>query len=131
MRPQDKRIFEQAAKDLKLWILVRRTNPESLQYIGKSGYTPKPLDCKPKTADLNPAGLSVAGLVVDPTIHKTVFKGGKGAEALKYWGDFKSKLGAGDYTVETDRKSKHYGVLKRKGAYVHGDYDLYDIIDPT
>ena len=51
MRLNDKKIFLQVAQELKLWILVRRTNPASLQYIGRAGYAPKSIDCKAKTAD--------------------------------------------------------------------------------
>ena len=67
MRPTDKRVFLDAARQLQLWILVRRTNPASLRYIGLPGYLPKPIDCKAKTADLNQGRYRVAGLVVDPT----------------------------------------------------------------
>src|SRR5687767_3759192 len=130
MRPQDKKVFQEAAGKLQLWILVRRTNPESLKYIGVAGYTPKPLDCKPKTADVDCGGFTLAGLVVDPTLHGQSFKSpDKRADAEKYWREFRAKLGA-DYQVEGDRRSKHFGVVKRHGKYVHGDYDLYDIIDP-
>jgi hypothetical protein len=32
------------------------------------------------------------------------------------------------YKVDTDTKSKHYGCLQLRGSYIHGDYDLYDVI---
>jgi hypothetical protein len=30
--------------------MVRRTNPESIKYVGYPGFVAKPLACKPKTA---------------------------------------------------------------------------------
>ena len=48
MRKKDWLIFYEAAKRFRVWILVRWTNPESFQYIGKDTfhyqYRPKPLD---------------------------------------------------------------------------------------
>jgi hypothetical protein len=35
------------------------------------------------------------------------------------------------YSVEMNATSPHYGCLKFNGSYIHGDYDLYDIIDVT
>ena len=64
--------FSAAAKWFNVYILVRRTNQMSLQYVGKNGFVPKRLDCKPKTADsdyVHPqyGPKQTAGLVVDPT----------------------------------------------------------------
>jgi hypothetical protein len=130
MRPQDKTIFLEAARKFQVWILVRRTNVESLKYIGMAGYTPKRIDCKAKTADSNSGSYALAGLVVDPTIHKNVFKPGKHQEVLKCWSDMQP-LSATPYAVDTNTKSRHYGCVQLRGSYVHGDYDLYDIIDVT
>jgi hypothetical protein len=66
MRTQDITIFAQAARQFKVWILVRRTNPKSLQYVALPGYTPKRIDCKAKTADKDVSSYKLAGLVVDP-----------------------------------------------------------------
>jgi len=33
------------------------------------------------------------------------------------------------HKADTDTKSKHYGCLQLQGSYIHGDYDLYDVID--
>jgi hypothetical protein len=33
MRPQDERAFEDAARSVGVWILVRRTKPAALAYI--------------------------------------------------------------------------------------------------
>lgn len=131
MRPQDKTVFLMAAKQLRLWILVRRTNVASLPYIGQPNYVPKPLDCKAKTADRNVGGFRVAGLVVDPSIHPQAFNAAKLPEALKIWhNDGQEMIRSGRYTVDGTANSPHYGCIQLQGKYVHGDYDLYDIIDP-
>jgi hypothetical protein len=127
MRPEDKKIFAEAASNLKLWILVRRTNPESLKYIGKPGFTPKRIDCKAKTADIGKA----AGLVVDAEVHRLAFKPAKTESAMKAWRDFKAtQLGRGGYSVDRKQGSPFYGCVTFNGRYIHGDYDLYDIIIP-
>jgi len=143
IRPQDKRVFREAAKHFQVWLLVRQTNRASWDYIGLANYFPKPITCKAKTADLNPprtagttgAGYVTAGLVVDATVHKKVFEGEKSVKALGLWKEFKtSYLGSSpeaqgsDYKVDLDKKSKHYGCVQYHGKYLHGDYDLYDII---
>lgn len=72
MRSRDIAACSEAAKFYGVYLLVRRTNTESIQYIGRPGYVAKRLDCKPKTADFSvrlPQGFKeVAGLVVDPTL---------------------------------------------------------------
>ena len=130
MRPQDKKIMLEAARHFSVWILVRRTNPRSLEYVGVPGYTPKQIDCKAKTANRDVAPYRLAGLVTDPTIHPGAFQAGKTAEVLRCWAAMKPALGA-RYKVNTETKSKHYGCLQLQGSFIHGDYDLYDIIDIT
>lgn len=125
MRPQDKTVFLEAARLFQAWILVRRTNPASLEYIGRRGYTPKPIDCKAKTAD-SPHPL--AGLVIDPRIHPNAFAASKQEDALHAWTAMQPLLGH-KYTVDEDKQSKHYGCLMLDGRYIHGDYDLYDVVD--
>jgi len=132
-------VFAEAARTLKLWLLVRLTNGESLKFIGLSNYTPKPIDCKAKTADYNYAPrYQVAGLVVDPTEHAMAFTGDRRVKALATWKDFQPVLqnAATGYSVDRDPSSQHYGCVtlcraetggRRK--YLHGDYDLYDAID--
>jgi hypothetical protein len=139
MRPQDERVFAEAAKKFQVWLVVRQTNPASWKYIGHTQYFPKPITCKPKTADVDAfpgPGMprpryDTAGLVVDPTIHKNVFSGDKTIKAVALWNDFQSEYLAAqgsDYKVDSDPKSRHYGCLQYHGKYLHGDYDLYDII---
>jgi hypothetical protein len=154
MRHGDAAVFALAAKLYKVYIAVRRTNEEALQYIGQRGYAPKRLDCKAKTADfdalVNGTVYKTAGLVVDPAVvGANAFTGGKYAKALKEWDKFRSHLAPQgpdgqlplylpadrSYFVQTDPGSLHYGciMLARYGLrtaadYVHGDYDLYAIV---
>ena len=77
------RKFEKMAIERNEVIMVRCANVESLEYQGRKGCCPKPITCKPKTADTDAfpgPGMSrsrydTAGLVVDPTVHKNVFSG--------------------------------------------------------
>lgn len=131
MRPQDRLVFRECAAHLKLWILVRRTNPDSLAYVGLPNYTPKPLDCKAKTADKDAGGKTLKGLVVDPRIHADAFHPGKQQKAVEAWKSTEPLIGHGRFTVETNQSHRHYGCLKLGPAYLHGDYDLYDIVDPA
>ncbi|HUS04976.1 MAG TPA: hypothetical protein VMZ52_01680 [Bryobacteraceae bacterium] len=130
MRPQDKLIFASAAADppLKLWILVRRTNPASLSYIGRPGFTPKRIDCKAKTAEEG----KIAGLVVDYSIHKDLFSPKKQTDAERCWEAFQEVLHApkSSYAVNRTPASEYFGCVTLGGSYIHGDYDLYDLIDP-
>ena len=72
----------------------------------------------------------LAGLVIDPTIHPNAFNAHKAAKAKQSWAAMKPLLGSA-YTVDTNTKSRHYGCAKLEGRYIHGDYDLYDVIDIT
>jgi hypothetical protein len=128
MRIQDKHIFREAARQFQVWILVRRTNRSSLDYVGRPGYTPKRIDCKAKTADVDVQPYKLAGLVVDPNIQPSAFRPEKVEKAKQFWALMSPLLGS-VYTVDSDPKSKHYGCLKLGGSYIHADYDLYDIVD--
>jgi hypothetical protein len=141
--------FQRAAAKFKVWILVRRGNPQSLQWIGKDGYVPKPLDCKAKTAN-NPNSDCV-GLVADPSPEYNAFvPGQKLQDALEIWQKFKKQLYIFDkenpqqnheadragkhYTLQLDKTKKHYGcvmykpVFRAKAEFLHADYDLYAIV---
>lgn len=130
MRPSDKKVFLEAARHFQVWILVRRTNVASLPYIGRPGYLPKRIDCKAKTADQDVPPYKLAGLVVDPDLQRSAFSPGRLGKAKDSWTAMKSLLGT-VYKVDADSKSRHYGALKLQGSYIHGDYDLYDLIDVT
>lgn len=146
-------VFARAAAWYKVYILVRRTNPESLQYIGRKGYAAKPIDCKAKTADcnvtVNGVRAEIAGLVVDPQLVGAGAFGStrKYAEAMKEWGKFRSHLApAGHayvppdqpYDVQGDPSQPHFGAVCTYGSgglrhpkariFIHGDYDLFAIV---
>lgn len=160
MRPQDIEAFRAAARHFRVYIAVRRTNPASLDYIGKAGYVAKRLDCKAKTADqdciVEGAPRKLAGLVADPhRVGPAAYKPGKYDKALKEWEKFRpllapDMLGAGGaraytympagklYTVQLDRAHQHYGCvmfasssLLSAAKYVHGDYDLMAVVSES
>jgi hypothetical protein len=132
MRPQDERVFEDAARTIGVWILVRRTKPAALAYIGLAGYAPKPIHCKAKTADSDLAPHKLAGLVTSPKVHPEAFNAAKRAHTLQLWTDFEREhLHPGSpFALEMNLPSRHYGCVKLNGKYIHADYDLYDIILP-
>ena len=134
IRRQDVAVFLAAADMFNHVILVRATNADSLPYLGQKGYGPKPLDCKPKTADRDvfAAGHQVrcAGLVVDPTMvgPQAFATDGKRKDSLKLWDKFLGtaspnerqlrvfrRLGQGGFcgffAVDTWGPSKHHGCL--------------------
>lgn len=139
IRQCDEVIFAQVAKDEKVWILVRATNVHSLRYIGKTGFLPKPVDCKAKTAD---QGGAKAGLVVSPLVDRSAFSGSEEdpssrcGKARVEWAKFvggtptiHSPLPAG-YSIQMT-PGPLSGCLMLNGNYLYGDYDLYDVIDPN
>ena len=156
MRPEDVRAFVDAAKFYRVFILLRRSNEASLAYIGKVNYTPKRLDCKAKTADMdvtvpNLGRKQTAGLVVNPTLpgFAGAFKSSKKAQdAQDTWRQFEPLCylpepgrnityfpGGKLYSVQMDQAHKHYGCvmfssnsLHAAGKYVHGDYDIFSFV---
>ena len=130
MREQDRAAFIDAAASLNLIILVRHTNAASLRFIGKPKHYPKPIDCKAKTADTSTHPL--AGLVVSPTLVPAAFSISRQKKAVASWIAFEPVLdrkGSG-YDVISDKTSEHYGCVTFQGNFLHGDYDLKDIILP-
>lgn len=140
--------FQKAAGRFQVWILVRRGNCKSLRWIGQSGYIPKMLDCKAKTAesDVNGDG-STAGLVTSPILLPDAFGPAKLKKALVEWVKFEPHLYVFDqktnmaedksgkhYTIQSDKKNIHYGcvmfkpVFRGLGEYIHADYDLYAVV---
>jgi hypothetical protein len=95
MTPEQAKVFIAAAKLYGVYILVRRTNPASLERVSDPMCVPKRLDCKAKTADkdyVHPkfGPKRTAGLVVDPTVTGPfAFRtNAKYEEAMKQWADF-------------------------------------------
>lgn len=129
MRSRDVEAFRAAAQRFGAHILVRRTNPASLSYVGQRGYMPKPIDCKVKTADRDVVLASgkivkCAGLVVNPTLPKfeQAFASAKKREkALKEWSAFNAKHGVTALDVERAVSSAGSGLAKSAGStYLQG-----------
>jgi len=102
MRAQDKRVLSEAARDLHLWPLVRRTKAVSDQYIGRPGFGPKPIDCKAKTADQGP----LQGLVVSVELKPDAFSPRRIGAARDDWqqfADYMKRQPDSGYDVVRDR----------------------------
>lgn len=176
MRGKDLQKFLMVARDFGVILLVRHTNTDSLAYVGRPGYYPKPALLKAKTADFNlpplpswqsgqllKQGYRTAGLVVHPGMHPKAYRGNKIGKALKAWTEgLHNLIGRpppwGDalrpeswaawgedrpadcsadwrWRFNVDPATPHYGCLQlRRGrldwSYIHGDYDLKDVIVP-
>lgn len=96
----------------------------------------------------------IAGLVVDPgQIGERAYSEGKYAKALEAWREFSTRLrpematfekqkaltyvpGGGQYFVERNPEDPYFGCVKftsssliKAGKCIHGDFDLYGIVD--
>ena len=133
LRRDDVAVFAAAAEVFDHIIIVRATNVKSLNYIGQKGFAPKPIDCKPKTADndcfVQDANLFVecAGLVVDPTVvsYAAFSSDKKRNKARESWASFlrdktkeeqarrvfRRRGTKGFYAVDMLRSSRRYGCL--------------------
>ncbi len=126
MKPEHVQVFLRAAKLHSVVILVRRTNPESVKYIGRVGYVPKPIDCKAKTAQsdvtINGKKKKTAGLVVNPELQgfSSAFASArKLADAKKCWKDLEPNVSKLVYDA---RGAPTNTYLEPK---VSGVYDAY------
>lgn len=141
-------IFSAVAREHKCHILVRRTGPLSIRWVGVEGYTGKRADMKAKTAKKDVGPYVVAGLVCSPFIHPGAHRNPLGAK--EEWAaseklitvprdnrgfDDQRPVACGTpYVLQNNPKHKHYGcVAWVEGGlivprYVHGDYDLYAIV---
>jgi hypothetical protein len=147
IRRDDIAVFSEAARYFDHIISVRATNTQSLRYIGQKMFSPKPIDCKPKTADnnayLRSGGQLVecAGLVVDPTVVGfSAFKSERKSEAARHsWGSFlkdktdeelarkvfRRRESKGFYAVERYKQSKYFGCLMLSNQDVPAkDFDV-------
>ena len=92
------------------------------------GFTPKPIDCKAKTARLG----DNAGLVVDPYEAEDAFPASKLAELKKQWDEEYTPLlyspRKTHYSIEKTGKRK--GCVKLDDKYIHADYDLKALVLP-
>lgn len=115
MRIEDWFHFRDAAVLFKVWVLVRWTNPDSLEYVGrqtvKNTYIPKPIDCKPKTADRDAPGREHKGLVVDPVTVPEAISPSRRNKALSSWESFLGAQGAHDAPSRVYRGATSMGIV--------------------
>ena len=113
-------------RDYVACILVRDTNVASLKFIGLSGFRPKPIECKAKTA--NAHGHRFSGLVVSPLMLPEAFRPNDLINAKKNWLDFEKVMRSRSncWTVRQDGDLR--GCVELNGKLLHGDYDLFDVI---
>lgn len=133
MRDADRQRFAMAASALGYWILVRQINGASTAYFGRDGFTPKPIDCKAKTCDAGPHAGLVIEYPADEGAARQFYGDHKIADAAKCWKDFSEGplLDASrGYSIER-QNSSYLGCVKLGGKYIYGDYDLYDVVDPS
>ena len=113
-------IFKKVAQAKQVLIIVRSPNPGADVFIGKPGFTPKPLACKAKTAD-NPQhefyGLVLSPL--EPDYHSAFLRLDR---AQQQWAEFTRYGLPRDFVVEQQGPWK--GCLRYGGKLVHADYDL-------
>jgi hypothetical protein len=120
-------VLRETSHRLGLFILLRRTNPESIKYVGWQGFVPKPLACKPKTAKtdarlIDAAGRMIrsdcAGLVVDPRrVGASAFDGSaeKHAAAIATWDKYWAGGPPRGFAVQEDTQSGYFGCVMRCG----------------
>lgn len=133
------RAVQQVAGRMQAWIVTRKTNEASFQYVGRSGYTAKDITCKPKTADRDNRvawtrhyqSMRTAGLVASPTVCPAAFSSpARLNQAREIWKMFERGYLTGNHGYEVNLRegSAHYGCLRRNHMFVHGDLDLFDVI---
>lgn len=106
-------------------ILVRDTNVNSLKYIHDSRYRPKPIECKAKTA--NAHGHPLAGIVVSPYLVPEAFRPGSLLNAKTEWRNFEKVMRSrSGWSIV--QEGEHRGSVQYRSRYLHGDYDLFDLI---
>lgn len=151
IHPNHLPIFIAAAQKFKCHILIRKTGRAALSWVGKRGYTGKRADMKAKTANVNTGRFPIAGLVCSPFVRPEVFTADRLDSARKEWMKCshlitvpKDNKGFDDngqtkgcltpYLLQNNPNNKHYGCIALVDMglllprYVHGDYDLYAII---
>lgn len=133
LRREDVAVFAAAAEVFDHIVIVRATNTKSLDYVGRKGFAPKPIDCKPKTADDDCYVQEVnhyvecAGLVVDPTMvsYAAFANDKKRSKAREAWFSFlmgktkdetrqkvfRRRGTKGFFAVDTQLGSRRYGCL--------------------
>jgi hypothetical protein len=115
-------VFLAAAEQFKCWIALREPNPLYVRWIGRSGYEPKCVDCKAKTADNNTH--SFGGLVVDPNLCPDAFKRESLTRALETWQNKFLQGGIVPVTFKVIESGWGMGLVKHNGLFIFPDFDL-------
>lgn len=113
-----------ASHRLGVFVLLRRTNPESIKFVGYPGFVPKPLACKPKTAQTDAVIYAdgrryqsmCAGLVVDPRrVGADAFAGNEAAhaKAVSTWDEYWKGGPPSGFAVQLKKSSGYYGCVMR------------------
>ena len=127
----------------KVWckIVVRASNQHSMQYMGRNGFKPKPLNCKAKTYKPARDNGTTAGLVVYPMHEKIV---DNYASLKDFWdaNDWWNKFFAENIDQKkTEVAQRHElkngfkivyegdraGCVLFHGDYMYSDYDLMSV----
>lgn len=129
MRADHIRVFRTAAFKFGCQIVVREQNPLSAQFMGRSGFKPKPIWCHAKTAGNASGPQGLQGLVVDPTICPAAFAADKLADAVKEWRSFSTsilsqRLG---FKLNDSVGDPRFGAVLCHGDYLYSDYDLKSV----
>lgn len=129
MRADHIRVMRKAALKFGCTIVVRQQNPLSAQYMGRSGFKPKPIWCHAKTAGNANGPKALRGLVVDPTRRPDAFEPEKLSDAVSEWKDFADKILSHrlGFKLNASSDDSHYGCLLFHGDYLYSDYDLKSV----
>ena len=129
MRADHIRVFRKAASKFGCTIVVREQNPLSAQYMGRSGFKPKPIWCHAKTAGNTNGPEALRGLVVDPTSCPDAFEGGKLDVAINTWRKFADEILSHrlGFKLNDSVGDPHFGCLLFHGDYLYSDYDLKSV----
>jgi hypothetical protein len=121
MLPHHKETFFAVANQLFCWIGLREPNELSDKWIGRSGYVPKSMHCKAKTADN--AFYPYSGLVVNPLLCEDAFHYTTLEDAKEKWKKFAdgNQLPSG---FTCDEYGLEKGLVKFRGSAIHADFDL-------
>jgi hypothetical protein len=124
MRPRDSVAFRDVAKENDIIILVRNSNPDAVEYIGKEGYAAKPEELKAKSRKTPPnKGLAAA----DPKDQRLIDMLNKDKPPLSY-DEFVKKLDKSGYGVASEQEG-YVVYQKSTGTKYYSDYDLHGVYD--
>ena len=129
MRADHIRVLTKAALKFGCTIVVREQNPLSAQYMGRSGFKPKPVWCHAKTAANANGPKALRGLVVDPTSCPGAFEDAKLDVAINTWKKFADEILSHrlGFKLNDSVGDPHFGCLLFHGDYLYSDYDLKSV----